>query len=63
MAEKFSKMITEREKEFVESRENSRTESFGGINFQNIGIDKEEIENMSLKEFLVVVDGINFEKR
>ena len=56
MAEKFSKMIMEREKEFAESKKNENIWD----DLQNIGIDKEEVENMSLKEFLVVVDRHNF---
>ena len=36
---------------------------FAGINLNDIDIDREELQNMSLKQFLMEQDRLNFELR
>lgn len=74
VAQRFSQMIAEREKEFEDGlffgalakeqhNESAMETQFAGIDLNCIDIDGEELQNMSLKQFLMEQDRLNFELR
>ena len=66
-------MIAEREKEFEDGlffgalaseqqqNEDAMPKQFAGINLNDVDIEWEELQNMSLKQFLMEQDRLNFE--
>lgn len=72
VAQRFQQMIVDREKEYEDGlfygaiagqQQANQSSEFAGINLDEYSIAREELQNMSLKQFLVAADRENFDRK